>query len=123
MVWWRGFVIARFQVQALAKRKKKAACVMSLDKALYSHCLSPPSCKNGYLTSVGEAKDSWVARIPSSSCCGSGGTSGTHAISHCVMQRHLVHTDPVSGAFVSAGPKILRSTQETLALVARRRDR
>ena len=96
---------------------------MSLDKALYSHCLSPPSCKNGYLTSVGEAKDRWVAGIPSSSGCGSGGASGAHAISHCAIQRLLVHTGPVSGGFVSVGPMILRSAQEILALVSRRRDR
>ena len=35
----------------------------------------------------------------------------------------LVHTGPVSGGFVSAGPRILRSAQEILALVARWRDR
>ena len=51
-----AFGIVRFQVQALAKRKKNAACVVFLDKVLYSHCLSPPSCKNGYLASAGEAK-------------------------------------------------------------------
>ena len=86
-------------------------------------CLSPPSGKNRYLTSVGEAEDRWVARIPSFSGCGPGGTSGAHAISHCAIQRLLVHTGPVSGGFVSAGPKILRSAQENLALVARQRDR
>ena len=54
---------------------------------------------------------------------GPGGTLGAYAISHCAIQRLLVHTGPVSGGFVSAGPKILRSAQEILALVARRRDR
>ena len=44
----RGFVIVRFQVQAPARnKKKKATSVVSLDKALYSHCLNPPSCKMG----------------------------------------------------------------------------
>ena len=116
--WCAGFGIwnCMFQVQALARNKKKTACIVSLDKALYSHCLSPPSCKNGYLTLVGEAKDRWVARIPSSSDCGPGRTSGAHAISHCAIQRLLVHTGPVSGGFVSAGPKILRSGQETWLL-------
>ena len=115
--WGAGFGIIRFQVQAPARNKnKKSHCVVSLDKALYSHCLSPPSSKNGNLTSVGEAKDRWVARIPSSSGCGPGGTSGAHAISHCAIQRLLVHTGPVSGGFVSAGPKILGSAQETWLL-------
>ena len=75
-------------------QEKKVACVVSLDKPLYSHCLSPPSCKIGYLTSVGEAKDRWAARIPSSSGCGPGWTPGAHAISHCAVQRLLVHTGP-----------------------------
>ena len=48
---------------------------------------------------------------------------GAYAISHCAIQRLLVHTGPVSGGYVSASPKILRSAQETLALVARQRDR
>ena len=95
---------------------------MSLDKALYSLCLSPPSCKNGYLTSVGVTKDRWVARIPSSSGCGTGETLGAHTISHCATQRLLVRTGPISGGFVSAGPMILRSAQEPW-LVVRRRDR
>ena len=119
VAWWLGCRIWNHKVPSSSpsqEQKKKAACVVSLDKALSSHCLSPPSCKNGYLTSVGEAKDRWVARIPSSSGCGPGGTSGAHAISHCAIQRLLVHTGPVSGGFVSAGPKILRSAQETWLL-------
>ena len=38
------------------KEKKKSHCVVSFDKALYSHCLSPPSCKSGYLAYAGEGK-------------------------------------------------------------------
>ena len=55
-----GFWIQRFQVQIPAWGKVKKSedsffCVVPLDKALYSHCLSPPSCSNGYLASAGEA--------------------------------------------------------------------
>ena len=64
-----------------------------------------------YIVRVFACKDRWVARIPSSSGCGPGETSGAHAISHCAIQRLLVHTGLVSGGFVSAGPKILRSAQ------------
>ena len=51
-----------------------------------------------------------------------GKTSGVHAISHSAVQR-LEDTCLSSGGFVGAGPKILRSAQETMALVARQRDR
>ena len=113
--WSDGLVarICNLKAPSSSPGQKKATCIVSLDKALYFHCLSPPNCKNGYLTLVGETKDCWVAQIPSSSGCGSGGTSGAHAISHCAIQRLLVHTGPVSGGFVSAGPKILHSEQET----------
>ena len=96
---------------------------VTLGKSLDSHVPQSPSCKNGYLTSVGEAKDRWVAQIPSSSGCGPGETSGAHAISHCAIQRLPVHTGPASGGFVRAGPKILLSVQETLALGGRQHDR
>ena len=94
----------------------KAAAV---DLAFAFVCVSVCVC---VCVTVGEAKDRGAAQIPSSSGCGPGGTPGTHAISHCAVQRLLVRTGPVSG-FVSAGPEIPRSAQEILALVARRRDR
>ena len=37
-------------------QEKKVACVVSLDKALYSHCLSPPSCKNGTWLRLGRQR-------------------------------------------------------------------
>ena len=61
---------------------------------LYLHCL--------YIWSLLYVR--WAAQIPSSSGCGPGGTTGAHAISHCAVQRLLVHIGPVSGGFVSTGP-------------------
>ena len=56
--WRRGGPVVRvldFGAEGLGFKSSFGHRVEYLGKVLNSHCLSPPSCKNGYLASAGEA--------------------------------------------------------------------
>jgi len=75
---------------------------VSLNKKLYSHCSSPPSCNiSGYLVITGEANIKLLSM--STNRCGPGGTLGAHTITLSMVRPHLWSISPPPGGFASTG--------------------